>query len=74
MLEGAEREGSDQQNGYYYELEKHHMKCAEKGALEDLRTASREGVGVAERCCLSHIYWQTKAHVFSVLFPLYLEE
>lgn len=40
MLEGAKREGSYQQNGHYYELEKDHMKCAEKGELEGLGTAS----------------------------------
>lgn len=60
-MEGAEREEHDQQTGHYYELQKNNMTCAEKGAQEDLETASLEGVGDAERLFLNQVYWQAEA-------------
>lgn len=72
-MEGAEREGCGQQTGYYYELQKISMKCAEKGAPEGLQTAQWEGDGGAGSRSLNQAYWQSKTHGFAVLFPVYLE-
>ena len=63
-MEGAEREEHGQQTRHYYELEKNNMSSAEKGAQEDLGTASVEGVGDAGRLFLNQVYWQAEAYVF----------